>query len=424
MATDVRKEAEQQPVLAAFETAKAAAQEATETETVLSDEDKLRLQMMRVGMSVRNASIAARRDSDAGYGQLSWRVHALAMNDRKLFNAFHLDEPWDSPHNLTLMPRMPDDYRTPGVEDPGMTSLHVFVGEKTPFGGTSPPSSREFTDGDSASLLFVVGGPETAGEWTRPGGITFDSAAGTKILGTPPTDKGFPMMFANLTLAIIPPDASPELLSTLVQTGDKTKIDRGQLNLFGVDASREKDADERFRKENIQRVSFSLGLCLSGQIPPPLPINSELSWRVHLLEHIGSSDDRSLLREFHMDEPWDSPHNLPLVSRMPAVYRSPRVTQPGMTAFHVFSGPGSPIDSEQRNDVSDFTDGLENTLLMVVGGPESAVEWTRPDGPSLTDEDLLVKLGTPTDQGFRATTFVSEDERFLHATRIRRRCDY
>ena len=45
-----------------------------------------------------------------------------------------------------------------------------------------------------------------------------------------------------------------------------------------------------------------------------------LSWRVLILPFL---DQNSLYQEFHVDEPWDSPHNRALVAKMPAVYRCP-----------------------------------------------------------------------------------------------------
>src|SRR5262245_46407227 len=42
-----------------------------------------------------------------------------------------------------------------------------------------------------------------------------------------------------------------------------------------------------------------------------------LSWRVHILPFLGDENAITLYREFHLKEPWDSPHNLPLADRMP-----------------------------------------------------------------------------------------------------------
>ena len=42
-----------------------------------------------------------------------------------------------------------------------------------------------------------------------------------------------------------------------------------------------------------------------------------LSWRVAILPYL---DENKLYKQFHLDEPWDSPHNLPLAAKMPDIY--------------------------------------------------------------------------------------------------------
>ncbi len=49
-----------------------------------------------------------------------------------------------------------------------------------------------------------------------------------------------------------------------------------------------------------------------------------LSWRVHLLPYLGEAE---LYNEFHLDEPWDSPHNKKLIEKMPQVYKNPSIDQ-------------------------------------------------------------------------------------------------
>src|SRR5579883_1440824 len=67
-----------------------------------------------------------------------------------------------------------------------------------------------------------------------------------------------------------------------------------------------------------------------------------LSWRVALLPYI---EQNELYRQFKLDEPWDSPHNRRLLSKMPAVYAPPGVKtqRPYSTYYQVFvsSGPSS-----------------------------------------------------------------------------------
>ncbi|MCA9151996.1 MAG: DUF1559 domain-containing protein, partial [Planctomycetales bacterium] len=45
-----------------------------------------------------------------------------------------------------------------------------------------------------------------------------------------------------------------------------------------------------------------------------------LSWRVALLPYL---EEQGLYRQFHLNEPWDSPHNRELARQMPAVFKSP-----------------------------------------------------------------------------------------------------
>ena len=54
---------------------------------------------------------------------------------------------------------------------------------------------------------------------------------------------------------------------------------------------------------------------------PLVPAGSKLSWRVQILPFI---EEDCLYKEFHQDEPWDSPHNVKLLPRMPKIFIDPR----------------------------------------------------------------------------------------------------
>ena len=70
---------------------------------------------------------------------LSWRVLLLPFFEQdELYKQFHMDEPWDSPHNIQLLPRMPSTYE-PYKGEPsgtGMTYFRVFVGSGAAFEGS------------------------------------------------------------------------------------------------------------------------------------------------------------------------------------------------------------------------------------------------------------------------------------------------
>ncbi len=54
------------------------------------------------------------------------------------------------------------------------------------------------------------------------------------------------------------------------------------------------------------------------------------------------SEQVTLFRQFKLDEPWDSPHNIRLFPMMPHQYESPRKNNtPGETFYQVFTGPGT-----------------------------------------------------------------------------------
>jgi hypothetical protein len=104
------------------------------------------------------------------------------------------------------------------------------------------------------------------------------------------------------------------------------------------------------------------------------------SWRVLLLPYLGH---KGLYQQFNLDEPWDSPHNLALLPRMPEDYALPPWSppgvqvEPGTTFYQVFVGEGTAFDGPQGLRLpADFPDGLWNTILIVEAG--EAVPWTRP----------------------------------------------
>ncbi len=105
-----------------------------------------------------------------------------------------------------------------------------------------------------------------------------------------------------------------------------------------------------------------------------------LSWRVHVLPYLGN-EAAALYQRFHLNEPWNSPHNKALIAQMPKVFQDPRgkVKEPGMTRIVVPIGKGFVFDgSETGVRFRDIRDGTSNTIMMIEAAPESAVIWTRP----------------------------------------------
>jgi serine/threonine protein kinase len=118
-------------------------------------------------------------DSKTGKALLSWRVACLPFLDQvPLYLRFKLNEPWDSPHNLTLLDEMPEVFQVPNSKAPkGHTHYQVFTGPGTLFDPIfhrpdGPPLGKlgisfgEITDGTAYTLMIAEGAK--AVPWTKP----------------------------------------------------------------------------------------------------------------------------------------------------------------------------------------------------------------------------------------------------------------
>jgi hypothetical protein len=118
------------------------------------------------------------QDAD-GKPLLSWRVHILPfIEEVDLWRQFHLDEPWDSPHNRTLIPKMPEMFRSPASRHPaseGLSTYREVVGPHTAFPGDKGITWKQLADSSTQTVLVVDVDDEYAQIWTKPGGLPFDA---------------------------------------------------------------------------------------------------------------------------------------------------------------------------------------------------------------------------------------------------------
>lgn len=124
---------------------------------------------------------------------------------------------------------------------------------------------------------------------------------------------------------------------------------------------------------------------------------SLLSWRVALLPYLGYE---SLYKKFHLNEPWDSPHNIKLLEEMPSIYRTSRQNIP--QGYTTFVAPYGVID-QKRKTVWDivptnvFADDSKNLdcLVLVEVEPQGAVPWSSPEDVNVMQTDLRTLLRSP-----------------------------
>jgi hypothetical protein len=148
------------------------------------EQNTLRLKQLGLGVlnhdSARGEFPPAYTADANGKPLLSWRVRVLPFlgeQELALWREFHLDEPWDSPHNKALIPKMPEIFRSPASRHPARTGLSTYnavVGPSTAFPGAKGITFKQITDGSSNTVLFVDVDDDHAEIWTKPGGLPFD----------------------------------------------------------------------------------------------------------------------------------------------------------------------------------------------------------------------------------------------------------
>jgi hypothetical protein len=129
-----------------------------------------------------------------------------------------------------------------------------------------------------------------------------------------------------------------------------------------------------------------------------------LSWRVLILPYLEDRELQSLFNRFQLDEPWDSLHNMELLTAMPKIYTvGPGAVKPekGHTYIQAFVGKGTAFEGTQGCRLpDDFPDGVSTTILLVEGG--EPVPWTKPQDILFAANQPLAKLATVRKAGFYA----------------------
>ncbi|MHC5543008.1 DUF1559 domain-containing protein, partial [Singulisphaera rosea] len=174
------------------------------------------------------------------------------------------------------------------------------------------------------------------------------------------------------------------------RTGERLVVDLGLKQGGALVGAMTSTLGESYNRRECVKNMLQLGLAMHNYhatyntFPPAFTKDKTgrplLSWRVAILPYL---EQQALYREFHQDEPWDSPHNRTLIDKMPAVFRCPGQRRTpeslGKTTYLVPRGKATIFPGAEAVKIKDITDGTSNTIFVVDAADDRAVVWTKPD---------------------------------------------
>ncbi len=350
---------------------------------------------------------------------LSWRVQILPFLEQKpLYDMFHLQEPWDSPHNRALLDAMPEVFRV-FEDEKYVTHFKVFTGDGTMFPMQSASSFASCRDGTANTLLAVYA--DSTVPWTQPDDIEFDKELPKTDLGT--LNGLFRGVLVDGSPLVLPEGVAGDTVSALVTPRGGEVVDGHGLYRRYSSATAKGEANADRRHETMSRLR-TLAMAMhdyqearkgfppawSEQVPdsthsgrPPV------SWRVLLLPYL---EQKNLFSKYDMKKKWDHPDNLALLDDMPSIYRHEDDAEGHTTRIQVFSNQGAVFEMDpnprpgvsRRNRVTyqSLRNRAGQTVLFVEGGSEMATPWTKPTAVEMDLENPLAQLGTLDPRGFGA----------------------
>lgn len=215
--------------------------------------------LKQIGLAMHNFHDTHRRfatgvKDDDGKPLLSWRVQLLPFLDQApLFDQFHMDEPWDSPHNKALIQHLPPTYAAPGGKAaPGETNYVGFRHEKSIFSDREKMAFRDILDGTSNTIMVVEADDDHAVIWTKPDDLEFDEKKPHAGLGKL-RKGGFLAAMCDGAVHFIPSTITVETLVKLVFRGDGQAIDFNEFRA-GVTRRRDQAFDAAAEPELLEAV--------------------------------------------------------------------------------------------------------------------------------------------------------------------------
>ena len=376
--------------------------------------------LKQIGLAMHNfhdtylAFPGAANTDKKGKPLLSWRVHILSfIEEDPLYHQFHLDEPWDSEHNKTLIERMPAVYQSPNdpeLNKQGKTRLLAPRGVGTVFekdgkGGEFSQLGlkiRDIIDGTSNTIMVVEAHPDSAAIWTKPDDLEIDFKNPLKGLKGARVG-GFHALLCDGAVRFISDSIDVKTLNALfTRNGGETIND----NAINAPARPRPVARPGDAKNNLKQfgLAFHNFHDINNHFPQRAVTDAKgkalLSWRVQLLPLLEEND---LYQQFHLDEPWDSEHNKTLIEKMPAVFAArgdEELVKQGKSRYVVFANLEACLGVKTGTRIQDIRDGTSNTILALEVRSDAAVIWTKPDDVVIDFKQPLKALKDSRDGGF------------------------
>jgi hypothetical protein len=327
----------------------------------------------------------------------------------------------DTKYHIVAGAQIPSSLRSRLKSGPG------GFGDRPPMGGIGPKDYEPFLDLQSATFTAILGGKTDLD--LR---LTFSSSDNAgKVKTAIDGFKSFAPLFLGQVKARLPqagPGATQRneaIFNQVEQALKSIKVEQEGSTVHvpmtvNIDVAKSAAAalrpllekvpggvdDVRLAAAKVQSLNNlrQLGLAMHAYQDnyhklPPANFRGGLSWRVALLPYV---EQQPLYNQFHLNEPWDSPHNKTLLDRIPKVFAPPpgSAALPNHTFYQVFVGPQAPFNDRLEPTFASFRDGTSNTFLIVEAG--RAVPWTKPEDIVYDANQPLPQLGGIFRGGFNA----------------------
>ncbi len=309
---------------------------------------------------------------------------------------------------------MPDVFRSRGLAlGTDMSGFRMFAGNSAfQYGSTADFTNLSTVDAPQHTMLIFETMPQNAENWTEPDEIPFNPA--NPLAGLTLAPDFFLAATADKEVKQINPSVAPQTFAAFATwDGHEILSTRSTPTCMSIGMRpttprlAPKSSRPSIRRSRASRTRTTTCRPVTecrraGSIPRrACPISAGGS------TFSPSWDTRDLFNQFHLDEPWNGPDNLPLLSDMPQEFRS-RGLSPGTTlsAFKLIVGPDAYTVTTSDGFANgprtiDVFDGVWTTINVVELMPDQAVPWTEWSDIQYSATNPLAGFGTIPSDGLR-----------------------